>query len=268
MGFYLRLSLVEAPVECVSGLDLLHNFTISINNQHSNIIFTSNISTTSVNFLDVTIDLHGGHISTKTYTTSTDTHAFLSYNCFHPRHIKQSIIYSQFLRYKRIFSNDEMFLNDATKLFKYFLARQYPFSDILHHFNKVKQIDRHKLLSHTLKQQHSNICLITKFCPKIDLFIQSIKSNYSILNDDGKIGGIFVQPPIYASKQPPKLRNLLIRNTITYNEPECNKPCGKHRCKVCKHINTATNVLINHKNVKPGNHNSDSANVVYLIHCK
>ena len=44
--------------------------------------------------------------------------------------------------------------------------------------------------------------------------------------------------------------------------------CGKHRCKVYKHINTATNVLINHKKVKPGNHNCDSANVVYLIHCQ
>ena len=55
-------------------------------------------------------------------------------------------------------------------------------------------------------------------------------------------------------------------NTITDNEPVCNKPCGKHRCKVCKHINTATNVLINHKTVKPGNYNCDSANVVYLIH--
>ena len=225
-------------------LDLLHNFFNIIINQHSSIIFTSNISTTSVNFPDVTIDLHGGHISTKTYTKSTDTHAFLSYNSFHSRHIKQSIIYSQFTRYKRISSNDDIFLNDATKLFKYFLARQYPFSNILHHFNKVKDIDRHKLLLHTPKQQHSNICLITKFSPKIDIFIQSTKSNYSILKNDGKIGGIFVQPPIYACKQPPNLRNLLIRNTITDDEPECNKPCGKNRCKVCTHINTATNVLI------------------------
>ena len=52
------------------------------------------------------------------------------------------------------------------------------------------------------------------------------------------------------------------------NEPECNKPCGKHRCKVCKHINTATKVLINHKTVKPGNYSCDSANVVYSIHCQ
>ena len=84
------------------GLDLLRNFFNSISKQYSNIIFNLNISTTSVNFLDVTIDRHGGHISTKTYTKSTDTHALLSYNSFHTRHINQSIIYSQFLRYKRI----------------------------------------------------------------------------------------------------------------------------------------------------------------------
>ena len=70
------------------------------------------------------------------------------------------------------------------------------------------------------------------------------------------------------TKQPPNLRHLLIRNTITDNEPKCNKPCGKHRCKVCKHINTATNVLINHKTVKPVNDNCDSTTVVYLIHCQ
>ena len=144
------------------GLDLLHNIINGINKQHSNIIFTSNISTTSVNFPDVTIDLHGDRMPPKAYTKSTDTHAFLSYNSFHPRHIKQSIIFSQFQNYKHICYNDKIFLKDATKLFKYFLTRQYPISDILHNFNKVKQIDRHKLLSHTPKQENKYVCLITK----------------------------------------------------------------------------------------------------------
>ena len=141
------------------GLDPLHNFINTIKKHHSNIIFNSNISTTSIKFLDVTIDLHGGHISTKTYNKSTDTHAFLSYNNFHPRHIKQSIISRQFLRCKSICSSDEVFHNDTTKLFNYFLARQCLFSDILHNFNKVKLIDRHKLLSHTPKHKIENICL-------------------------------------------------------------------------------------------------------------
>ena len=47
------------------GYDLLHKFNNSINKQHCNIIFTSDISTTSVNFFDVTIELHWFHISTK-----------------------------------------------------------------------------------------------------------------------------------------------------------------------------------------------------------
>ena len=60
-------------------LDLLSNFINSINNQHSNIIFTSNISTTSVNFLDVTIDLNGGLISTKTVPVHTSTYVHSPY---------------------------------------------------------------------------------------------------------------------------------------------------------------------------------------------
>ena len=115
--------------------------------------------------------------------TQINRHTRISFDSFHPVNIKQSIINSQFLRYKRICSNDEIFLSDAINLFKYFLARQYPFSDILHNFNKVEQIDRHTLLYHTSKQQNKIICLITKFSSKIDNFIQGNKSNYHILID-------------------------------------------------------------------------------------
>ena len=124
------------------------------------------------------------------------------------QHIKQSIIYRQVLRYKRICSNDEIFFSDATKLHKHFLSRHCLLYDILHYFNKVKQIDKHKLHSHTLKQHNKNVCFITNF-------IQSTKSNYHILIDDRGIGGILVQPPANACKQPPKLLQLLVRNTIT-----------------------------------------------------
>ena len=95
------------------------------------------------------------------------------------------------------------------------------------------------------------ICQITKFSLKIDHFIQSIKSNYHILRDDIGIGGILVQPPVYASKQPPSLRQLLVRNTITDVKPQCkNRVADKHRCNVCKHC-TAANVCINRKAITP-----------------
>ena len=180
-------------------LDLLHNFISGINKQHIKINFTLKISTTTFNFFDVTIHLDGGHIFTKTYTKLTDTHSFLSCNRFQPRHIKASIIYSQSIRYKRICYNDGIFLSDATKLFKWFLSRKYHFSDILHRFNKVKQIERHKLLYHAHKQHTQNICLVTKFSSKSDHFVQSTMSNYHISKDDRGIGGIFEQPQVCAS---------------------------------------------------------------------
>ena len=79
---------------------------------------------------------------------------------------------------------------------------------------------------------------------------------------------MFVQPPVYACKQPPNLCQLLVKNTITDDELKCNKPCGKHICKVCKHINSATKAYINPKKIMQNNHNCDSANVVYLIQCQ
>ena len=84
----------------------------------------------SVNFLDVTTDLNEGHISTKTCTKSTDTHTFLSYNSFHPRHIKQSIIYSQFQSYRRNCCNDEMSLVNIVHLRVFFLK----YNLIIHHY--------------------------------------------------------------------------------------------------------------------------------------
>ena len=79
---------------------------------------------------------------------------------------------------------------------------------------------------------------------------------------------VFFQPPVFALEQPPNLCQLLVRNTITDDEPRSNNLCDKHRCNVCKHINTATKVYINHNTVMPGNYNRDYANIVYLIHCK
>ena len=83
-----------------------------------------------------------------------------------------------------------------------------------------------------------------------------------------KIWGIFVQPRILASIQPAYVRQLLIKNTITADEPECKKSCCNHRWKACRHINTSTKVFSYHKTVKPGNYSCDSANVECLIQCK
>ena len=80
--------------------------------------------------------------------------------------------------------------------------------------------NRYKLPSHTPKPHNKNMCLITRLCPENDHFISlnQIATFWKMI----RIGGIFVQPTVYASKQPPDLRQLLVRNTITGYEPQCN----------------------------------------------
>ena len=65
--------------------------------------------------------------------------------------------------------------------------------------------------------------------------------------------------PTYVSYQP---GILLLMNNLNATSRVAN------RCKVCKHINTATKAYIIHKTVTPCNYSCVSANVVYLIDCQ
>ena len=64
--------------------------------------FETNISKHSVNFLDVTISLNDGKLSTSLYTKPTNDHLYLNWKSCHPQHILKNIPKGQFIRIKRI----------------------------------------------------------------------------------------------------------------------------------------------------------------------
>ena len=80
----------------------LDNFLEYLNSCTTNIKFTMEVSEESVNFLDTTVKLMDGQIVTDLYTKPTDSHNYLWYSSAHPRHCKDSIPYSPFLRIRRI----------------------------------------------------------------------------------------------------------------------------------------------------------------------
>ena len=74
----------------------LHQFVEYLNNCLPSIKFEAEISTTSVNFLDVTVSItENGDIKTGLYTKPTDAHNYLSYQSCHPPTCRDSIPYSQ-----------------------------------------------------------------------------------------------------------------------------------------------------------------------------
>lgn len=97
----------------------LLNFFHLANSLHPSIKFTIESSRVSIPFLDVEVCFKGGRIATKVYSKPTDRHSYLHYRSFHPTHIKKSIVYSQLLRYKRIYSDHSDFVQESTNLFYY-----------------------------------------------------------------------------------------------------------------------------------------------------
>ena len=76
------------------SLDDLQTFTTYLNNIHPTIKFTSNYSLTSIPFLDVSVSLYNGTITTDLYTKPTDKHQYLLQSSCHPRHTKRAIPFS------------------------------------------------------------------------------------------------------------------------------------------------------------------------------
>ena len=69
-------------------IDFVKHFNLSIS-------FTSEVSTTSVNFLDIKITLRENSLHPSVYHKPTDSHSYLTYNSSHPMSCKKSIPYSQ-----------------------------------------------------------------------------------------------------------------------------------------------------------------------------
>ena len=77
----------------------LNSFLEALNSFHVTIKFTADISETSINFLDVNVTKDSiGNITADLYTKPTDSHLYLHYSSFHPKHRKQSLPYSRALR--------------------------------------------------------------------------------------------------------------------------------------------------------------------------
>ena len=87
----------------------LQTFSRHLNTLHPTIKFTAASSRTEIPFLDILIKVRNGLLHTDLHTKPTDTHNYLHYLSAHPRHCKDNIPFSQFLRVRRLCSQDEDF---------------------------------------------------------------------------------------------------------------------------------------------------------------
>ena len=123
-----------------------------MNNIHDTIKFTFEHSTNTINFLDITINIKNDKIMTTIHRKPTDKMLLLHFQSNHSLHTKESIIYSQALRYNLIINTDTQLQTELYNLTRTLLARKYPLHIINRNILKTLKFSRHDLLHKTKKQ--------------------------------------------------------------------------------------------------------------------
>ena len=140
------------------------------------------------------------HVSTSIYYKDTDSHSYLNFSSSHPSSCKSSIPYSQFLRLRKICSENDDFESEANKMETFFVARGYP-NDLIRRGRERASIkSRAELLENNAGNNTANdrVPLVTTFHPMNQDACKIISGNFRILHDDSTTNNIFRKPPLMA----------------------------------------------------------------------
>ena len=255
----------------------LEDFIIAINLLHPTIKFTASydFDTKSTTFLDTTITIMDGIITTDLYRKPTDKVQYLLPSSCHPSHIFTNIPYSLALRLVRICSDNVILKKRLSELSDMFLSRNYNKKVVEAAIKKASKVDRLVALEKVVKIKTDRVILAVKYHPCLTSISTTVKTNWNTMIEDPVMKKIFSKPPMLAFKQPPNLRSLLVRAKLaTKSRPSrVNKgthACGKS-CKVCSYINPSKEVKSTVNSLThqiSGDFSCNSLGVIYLVTCR
>lgn len=249
--------------------DLL-KFIGDFNRAHPTISFSHHYSQDSVNFLDVSVSLSGGRLTTKLYRKPTDTHQYLHFYSSHVRHCKTGIPYSQAHRFKRICSNKEDFSANCALMKDALLKQKYPAKIIDDAVNRAGELNRADILKAKLPDSEQCTNLILTHSASVPQVSAILRKHHNILAQSDRLKRIFVEPPRVVYRRNKNLRDSLTKSTLNPSRGTGCMPCNKSRCQVCPHMRTtqkATSTASNFSVQIKGNFTCDTANVIYLLEC-
>ena len=108
-------------------------------------------------FLDIKVSISGNVLCTSVHYKPTDSHSYLLYSSSHPSHVKNSIPYSQFLRLRRLCSDDSDFSSKSEEMCQFFEKRGYPVFVVKAGHHRAQQFDRQSSLQTSQKDKNDRI---------------------------------------------------------------------------------------------------------------
>ena len=107
---------------------------------------------TTLPFLDVSVQIAQKTIFATLHKNPTDNHNYLHNTSCYTVHIKESLIYCQFLRFKRICTRNTDYVDHSKELTTHLLNEACPINVIIKQWNKVTKIQR-------TRHQQTSYCL-------------------------------------------------------------------------------------------------------------
>ena len=224
----------------------LQDFIQYVSNFHPSLKFTHVISETSLPFLDINVILQPGFntISTSVHYKPTDSHSYLLFSSSHPKATKESIPFSQFLRLRRLCSQDEDFIKKTKDMSQFFMARGYPLTLIQQELERAMSVPRSQALNPKDETETDDRSIFTLTYHPHNIPVRNIlRRNFSLLQEDPDLKDTFKKPPLAAFKRDKNLGDHLIRSVyhpVPRRLPPGNSKCHKPGCKTCPFICTFT----------------------------
>ena len=116
-----------------------------------------------------------------------------------PSHVKNSITFLQFLRLRRLCSDDSDFSEKSEATCQFFDKRGYPVSVVQAGHHRAQQIDRQSALQTAEKENTDRIPLTLTFHPHNHAVKSIILKNLKLLQKDSETGTIFSLPHLFHS---------------------------------------------------------------------
>lgn len=254
----------------------LSSFISFVSNFHPAIKYTFTVSDQNLSFLDIDCHIVNNVIVTSVYYKPTDAHCYLNYTSSHPESCKNAIPKSQFLRLRRICSNDDDFGKQCERMSEFFEKRGYPKEVVQKAATSTSLVNRSTALIPKNKSSKDRVPLVLTYHPHNkairDILIRNFKS---IVLKDEEMAQVFGSLPMTAYRKGKSLRQHLVKSSCiggsksTYPQYRGTRKCGRPICNTCPHT-WETDEVVGPDNtfVVRGGFTCVTENVIYAIKCK
>ena len=192
------------------GEDKLQEFIENLNKMHSTIKFTTASSKTSINFLDVSVQLKEGKLETDLYVKPTDSHQYLLSSSCHPFHCKKGIPYSQTLRLNRICSSNDFFDKRCNDLELWLIERGHNTKLVHQQVLRGRKFSRDSLLRKKSSKQNSEETKLTfnlTYYPIFSRLKNILSELHILLAPDESHKAVFPDLPVVGFKNNKSLKD-------------------------------------------------------------